>query len=72
MSNDEENDEQRKADYTRAAEAARMAVRARGRAIISHPEAKGREALAQHIAVETEMTVDEAILVLKAAARVAT
>lgn len=52
---------------TEAAAQARKAERARMSAILSCEEAKGREALANHLALNTEMSVEDAKGVLAAA-----
>lgn len=44
-------------------------VKARIKAITGHEEAKGRETLAQHIAFETDMSVEAAVTLLKASAK---
>lgn len=40
-------------------------AKARIKGIMTHEEAKGREALAEHLAYDTEMTVEEAAAILK-------
>ena len=50
---------------------ARKAERARMNAILNHPEAEGRKDLANHLATETDMTVEAAAGVLKASPKAA-
>lgn len=50
-----------------AAAEAKATERARVKGILGHANAKGREALAQHLAMETDMTVEAAAAVLAAA-----
>lgn len=50
-----------------AAQYARKAERARVQGILTCEEAKGRETLANHLAMNTEMSVDEAKTILAAA-----
>lgn len=52
---------------TEAAKTAATATKDRIKAIMTSDEAKGREALAQHFAYETEMSADAAITALKVA-----
>jgi hypothetical protein len=47
--------------------AARDAERKRIRSILEHPEAQGRKELAQHLAYESDTTVDAAVALLKRA-----
>lgn len=47
----------------------RSVERARCAAITGHPEAKGREALALHLAIHTEMTPEQAAEMLAASPR---
>lgn len=51
------------------AKRARTEERARYGAITQSPEAKGRESLARHLALETELTVEQAAQVLRASPR---
>lgn len=46
---------------------AKQAERQRVGAIIGHPNAKGREAMATHLALNTEMSVDDAAALLAVA-----
>lgn len=50
---------------------AKVAERARIKAITTHEEAKGRETLAAHLAHDTDMTAEQAIATLKASPKVA-
>lgn len=56
--------EQAQASADTAAAAARTAERARVKAIMSHAEAAGREALAAHLAHDTDLSADAAIGIL--------
>lgn len=61
-------------EQTRAAEAAAAAVaadRERQKAITGSEEAKGRESLASHIALNTTMSVEDAVAMLKASPKAA-
>ncbi|QGM97801.1 hypothetical protein [Methylocystis parvus] len=51
----------------RAAAAAAIAERARIATILNHESAKGREALARHFALETDMTASDAVSALAVA-----
>ncbi|TLG75160.1 hypothetical protein [Methylocystis sp. B8] len=53
------------AAFTKSYAEGRIAYRLRCKAIIESPEAKGREVQAKHLALETDMTAEQAIALLR-------
>lgn len=66
---DQKTAEQVAAEHKAAVEAAEDAAKTRIKAITGSEEAKGRTALAEHLAFNTRMTADEAVAMLKVSAK---